>query len=185
MRRLGGALVLAVAVAVVALAVVAASSPVRLAETFPTDGDALKAPPAEVWIAFSDVVRPQTFHLAVVPDGGGPPVSGTAHLDGSFLAVPVSISGPGGYRVGYHVLLPDGRQLSGVTRFSVTGAGDPVAALRDPATAARDLSDPGICHEHAGRDPLTLGLLVVDLVLIVGLLAVMIRRSRPRPPPPS
>jgi methionine-rich copper-binding protein CopC len=174
MKRLGGWLVLAVAVTVIALAAVAAPGPVRLAEAFPADGAALNAPPTDVWIAFSDGVPADTFHLVVAPDGGGATVSGTPRQDGRVLAVPVSISEPGGYRVGYHLLLPDGRQLSGVIRFSVTAAGDPVAAPRVP-------SGRGTGHEHAGRDPLTLGLLVVDLVLIAGLLAVMIRR--PRPPP--
>jgi methionine-rich copper-binding protein CopC len=175
MKRLGGWLVLAVAVAVIALAAVAAPGPVRLAEAFPTDGATLDAPPTDVWIAFSDGVQADTFHLVVAPDGGGGPVSGTARLEGGVLAVPVSISEPGGYRVGYHLLLPDGRQLSGVTRFSVTAARDPVVAPRDPSSR-------GTGHQHAGRDPLTLSLLMVDLVLIAGLLAVMIRRPRRSPP---
>ena len=178
--RLGGWLVASVAIAVVVLAAVAEPAPVRLASTFPTDGAELDAPPAEVSIAFSALPRPETFHLTVAPDGGGAPVSGAARVDGPVLTVPVSITGTGGYVVGYHVLLADGHQLSGSTRFSVTTTGAPV-------TRPRDLSGAGGAaagHDHAGRDPLSLGLLAVNLVLIATLLVVMIRRPRPRRSPP-
>jgi methionine-rich copper-binding protein CopC len=163
--------VAAAAVAVLAPALTSGGGPVQVSATLPSDGASLDRPPAEVAVDLTDVVAAREYHLTVVPDGGGPPVTtGGVQLAETRLQVPVAV-GPGGYQAAYHVWLADGRQLSGMFRFTVGGSG-PAEALPGGAPAG---------HAHGGDDPLNAGLLVVDLLLVavvLGLLARMLLRRR-------
>lgn len=175
-HRLGGWLILAIVVSVATLAVVADPAELRVASSYPTDRAVLDRPPASATVSLDGMLRPAEYHLSVGPAAGGGLVSLTpAQLDGRSLVVPVRIGQAGDYRMVYHVRLEDGRQLTGSTTFSVTTAGDPGAA--PPPVAG-----PSSAHAHEMQgDPLTVVLIVADLVLIVVLVALFaLRRRQPR-----
>ncbi|WP_426502253.1 copper resistance CopC family protein [Dactylosporangium sp. McL0621] len=173
-RMLGGFVVAAVAITVATLALL--DPPARFTGTDPADGTVLGAPPSRVAAVFTGGFEPREMHLTVAPAGGGPSVTtGPVRRDGSAITVAVSITATGEYLVGYHVLLADGRELSGITRFTVSGTGPAPAAGGPPAEAEGDGG-----HVHGGDDPLSLGLLALDLVLLVVVAIVLLRRPRRR-----
>jgi methionine-rich copper-binding protein CopC len=175
MRHLAGLSVALVAVLVVVLAVDTGRSPLRVVDTQPADGAVLDAPPREVSVSLSGVRQPEELHLSAAHAGRRAPVSTSpGSLQGQRLVVPVSIQEAGDYLLAYHVRLADGQQVSGVSRFTVARPGKPVAAVagRQPATAAD--------HDHAGDDPLSGAFLLVDLVLVLVVAVVLVRRPRLR-----
>lgn len=149
--------------------------PVRLVGTFPADGEVLAAAPAAAAVTFSRPVDPVRVHLSVSPAEGGPVVStGAPQLVGEDVTVGLSIVRPGTYLLAYHVLLPDGREQTGVRRFVVAGM-DGVA----PTIGADRDEVPVPGHHHVGDDLFSRGLLVLDGVLILVVLALILRRPRP------
>jgi methionine-rich copper-binding protein CopC len=157
----------AAAVAAVLLFAALADPPTRLAGTTPADGAVLTAPPAQVAVDLTSAAEPREIHLAVAPAAGGEPVdAGPPRMTGSRLAAPVSIAGPGAYVVAFHLVLPDGSTIAGASRFTVTAAGPTPADPAAEALAERAFADRPAGHQHAGGDPVSLGLLAVDLALL-------------------
>ncbi|MDQ0364396.1 copper resistance CopC family protein [Catenuloplanes indicus] len=139
--------------------------------TAPADGAALTVPPGEVVIRTAG--RPDLYrsHLSVQDDTGAAVAAGELGAGSPrALTLPVRLDGAGTFTAVYHVELADGRESSGVVRFSV-GTGVPPAA--GPAAAG---------HEH-GIDPLSAVLLTVDLLVLAGALLLLRLRPRPGTPP--
>src|SRR4051794_906538 len=120
----------AAAVAVVGVAVLTAllllrpgpQGPGRLVGENPADGARLARAPATVELTFSGDVDPAEAHLAV-RDAAGRSSPESPHVDGPVVRVPLRASGNGTYRVGFHVVLDGGAELTGTTAFTVgTGA---------------------------------------------------------------
>ncbi|WP_158603449.1 copper resistance CopC family protein [Micromonospora radicis] len=176
-RRSGwfGYLLAAVVCAVVVLAAVSDPPTAQVAQVSPADGAALDTAPADVVVTFDGPAVAREFHLSVVAAGGGPPVAaGPARLEAQRMVLPLSATPAGEYLAAYHVLLVDGQQLSGFSRFTV-GTGMP------PAPASLDTPSivPG-AHQHGSDDPVNLGLLLLDLVLVLVAAVVLLRRPKIR-----
>jgi len=94
--------------------------------------------------------------------------------------------GAGQYRVGYHTVFADGRELSGQLTFTV-GAAAPGTDTGDNADTAdtggvqADQQPPAAAHAHGAADPVTLGILALDVAaLVVGLVVVLRGRRAAR-----
>ena len=170
-RRLGAAIVAAVAIAVGALVVLVESKPADLTSVRPADAATLATAPADVSLGFSANPSPQQFHLTVAAPGGASVASGPSRVDGRRIVVPVRIDRRGTYLVAYHVVTADGRELSGQSRFTVT-ADSPVVG----PPAAPDPLD----HAAHAVDGFGLVLLTVDVALTAVLAVFMVRRRRSR-----
>lgn len=174
LRRAGGWIVALVALSVAVLALVADPPAVRQVASDPADGAVLAAPPSSVRVQFSGLVHPAELHLTVTRQADGASVTGgpPPALDGQVLTVPVDLDRPGDYLVGHHVRLLDGRESTGVSRFRLTATG-PTRAAGPPIASAG-------AHQHGGDDPLSRGLLIVDLLLIITAATVLLRPARLR-----
>ncbi|MEV4389201.1 copper resistance protein CopC, partial [Micromonospora sp. NPDC049580] len=116
---------------------------------------------------------PALSHLSVVDSAGRRVDSGAVTAGpGDILRVPVRIEANGTYTVVYHVIGVAGGQTSGVIRFAV-------GTQASGATAA----DADAGHEH-GVDGLSAVLLLVNLVTVVVLVILLVRRPAPRRVPP-
>ena len=175
-RWAGTAAVAAVAVLVVSLMVSLGSTPARLTAAVPGDGTALATGPAQVSLTFSAPLDPDNTHVAVGTGNGARVPAGTARVAGRTVVLPVDITGRGTYLVAYHVVLGDGREVSGVTRFAVE-TGPPPADVAAP-TLTEDWAGAAGTHAHEPTDPLSVVLLVGNGVLIVVVVALLIRRPR-------
>ncbi|MGW4461213.1 copper resistance CopC family protein [Micromonospora sp. NPDC004704] len=170
--RLGAALAVFAALAIGVPAVVGGPE-TELTGVSPTDGTTVPGPPAEVALVFTGPVDPREFHLTVADRNGRVVSSGAARLDGQRIVVPLALVPAGAYRVAYHVALPDGQELDGITDFSVTAGSAErwTAPPPDPALAG--------AHAHGGADPLSVVLTCVALLLIGALLYLLLSRPRP------
>ncbi|MCI4061219.1 copper resistance protein CopC [Micromonospora sp. R77] len=177
--RLLGAAVVLVVVTVGLLVALSESSPATLRAVTPADGATLAAPPPTVALVFDREVAPREVHLTVTTAGGDRVTVGPPTVAGTTVTAPVSISAAGGYLIGYHVVLPGGREVSGVDRFRVTAAGPgvPATAVPDPAAEAAGAATG---HQHGGDDPLSLGLSLVAVAALLALLTVLVRPARLR-----
>lgn len=170
-RRVAGIAVAAVALAVVGLGLAAKPAPLEAVATYPAAGAVLDGSPGQVWVSLRGAARPREFHIAVSHrDGGVPVATAAARLEGQNLVATVPALPAGEYLMGYHVVLADGRQISGLSPFTVGAAGGP-----PPPAAA-----PPAGHAHGGKDPVTGALLVLNIVLI-GLVTLLFLRRRRRP----
>jgi len=170
-RRVSGIAVAAVALAVVGLGLAAKPAPLEAVATYPAAGAVLDGSPGQVWVSLRGAARPREFHIAVSHrDGGVPVATAAARLEGQNLVATVPVLPAGEYLMGYHVVLADGRQISGLSPFTVGAAGGP-----PPPAAA-----PPAGHAHGGKDPVTGALLVLNIVLI-GLVTLLFLRRRRRP----
>ncbi|SBT43043.1 copper resistance CopC family protein [Micromonospora auratinigra] len=166
-RRVAAVSVALLAVAVLVLGATVARRPARLESVDPADGARLATAPAAVRLSFSGRVDPREAHVSVVGAAGRLP-TGPVRVDGSRVTVPLPATGTGSYRLGYHVVLGDGRALSGQTGYRVGPGGGEVAVAAPPETT----SD----HDHLGSGPLTVGVLLVGTVLTGFAVAVLFRR---------
>jgi methionine-rich copper-binding protein CopC len=180
----GTAIVVAVAVTVGAFGFGVHPATATLAGVAPTDGAGLATPPAEVSLIFTGgVPEPLQIHVTVADADGVAVTAGEPELVGQRMVVPVVIREAGVYLVGYHVRLANGYQATGVTRFTVatgTSATDSAAGATGAAGAAAAL-DPAATdgsHAHVGDDPLSLVLVGLDVLMVLGLVALMLRRPR-------
>jgi hypothetical protein len=130
-----------------------------------------------VTLTFSADVDPEQVHLDVTSETGGSVIVGGPRVQGRTVVQPVTIVNSGGYRVGYHVVFEDGRAASGLSRFTVDG-NEPVGPRPDGAAGQGPEQEQG--HAHGPTDPLSLAIVLVDVVLIGVLLAVVCRRPRVR-----
>lgn len=169
-RYVVAAAVLALTAAgVVALFAVAPAGP-AVVSAVPAEGASLASPPDAVELAVS--VRPDSgrSHMSVVDGFGAPVPVGTLAGVGTYrLRLPVTIVGQGTFTVVYHVELAGGGELAGSWRFGIgaTPAGGPA-----PESAA---------HGH-GVDPVGATLLVVDGLVVIGVIALLLRRRARRGP---
>lgn len=131
----------AVAAAVlVALALpAAAGAHASLVRTVPLDGSVLRISPADVRIAFDDVVR-RGPGIEAIRNGGGSVLAGAARVEGGrTLVVPLRRHLPDGdYSVRWAIVSDDGHLESGVLAFAVgVGRPPPTAALHAEAAGAQ------------------------------------------------
>ena len=173
-RRWPRLIVIAVILPAVLAAVVLLRRPggaaVRLAGSNPADGAQLGSVPAAVTLDFSGIARLGSVHV-VVEDASGATVSrGAPQISGNQVIQPVSATGDGLFQIGYHLVSTDGAELSGVLRFTVGPAS---------AAAAPPAPDAAAGHTHLSKDPLSLLLVLIDLILTVVLLVAMLGRRRP------
>jgi methionine-rich copper-binding protein CopC len=133
-----------------------------LSGSSPADGAILDRPPSTVDMTFAGRPDPSLSHVSVRSVGGENVAAGEPVADRDTLRQPVRITANGEYSAAYHVVLADGRNVSGVVRFTV-GTGVP------PSAGAQRIE-----AEHAhGIDPLGGMLLLADalvLAAVVGLL---------------
>jgi copper resistance protein C len=176
-RWAGTAAVAAVAALVVSLMVNLNATPARLTAAVPGDGTALASAPAQVSLTFSAPLDADNTHVAVGTGDGVRVPGGAARVSGRTLVLPVRITGRGTYLVAYHAVLGDGREVSGVTRFVVTSGPPPADVV--PPTRSEDWAGAAGTHAHEATDPLSVGLLVANAILIVVVVVMLVRRPRP------
>lgn len=138
----------------------------------PPDGASLAVPPGVVALTLAPGAVPSQVHLTVASALGASVTTSEVRVAGQRATVTVEILDVGEYLVAYHVVLTDGRQASGVTRFAVNPEGVDLAAA--PAVAASG------GHAHGGDDPLSIGLVCLDGLLVTGLVLLLVRRPRAR-----
>jgi hypothetical protein len=122
-----------------------------------------------VVLEFSAPPDPGQSHLSTRDSSGAEVGTGVPDRDGSTgLRLPVSIRAAGNYTVAYHVVFGDGTDVTGALRFSV-GTGAPPPPV-DGLSAG---------HDHHAVDPLSGALLVADVVVLVAVVLMLLRRPRP------
>jgi methionine-rich copper-binding protein CopC len=138
----------------------------------PPDGARLADAPSAVSLTFPDSPDPRRVQVTVTGPGGAPVSSGPPSVAGGTVVQPVTVRSDGEFLVVYHVVLADGSDRSGITRFSVgpAPAGPPPAAADDPHA-----------HSHGG----SLGFLVSLLAVVVAGAVLMLGLRSPRPADPS
>jgi methionine-rich copper-binding protein CopC len=140
--------------------------------TQPANGAALAGPPTGVELSFSAAVDPDRSHVSVRDGSGAAVGTGEPRLvTPDRLRQPVAIASAGEVTVDYHVLLVSGERVAGTLRFSVetaTATGSEAVVAAAPAAGA---------HRHQ-VDPLSAGLLILDGVVVLVVLALLARRPR-------
>jgi methionine-rich copper-binding protein CopC len=170
-RRIAAAVLAIVALLVATPAVSLAAEGLTSAD--PADRAVLMQPPAAVHVTFSGALDMDQSHVGVVDD------TATSVTVGAFTATrpdtlrqTVSVPARGNVVVVYHVVFVDGAEATGTIQFSVgTGVPPPVA----PDAAQRAATTPA--HGH-GIDPVNAALLCLDLVVLIGAVVLVKRRSR-------
>ncbi|RKR86902.1 hypothetical protein BDK92_1172 [Micromonospora pisi] len=156
-------------------AILGTSQPASLASMTPADGARLAAAPTSVVLAFAGDFAPDEVHVTVATAAGVTVSEGDPQVDGDDVRVQTGSAGPGGYLVAYHVLLDDGRSLSGMSRYTV----DPSLPDARAAESSGQPSPAADAHAHVPpADPVNVALTCVAVVL-VGAMAVLLL-SRPR-----
>jgi methionine-rich copper-binding protein CopC len=177
-----------VAVAVVTAALVVAAracsagAAPTLTEVEPANGSVLAAAPAGVSFVFTAPVDSQLVHVTVADARGVSVISGTARPSGLRVVVPVTVHASGEYFVDYHVALAGGRETSGLSGFTVVSGTGGTVTSRAGSTrrVPPDQTDAAGGHVHGSKDALSLAFVLVDAALIVAVLALLLRRPRPR-----
>jgi copper resistance protein C len=181
---LGALAVTAVAVLVLTLSTAVGSGPPRLTAVTPGDDSSVAVAPSQVALTFSQPPDLARSHIAVAGVAGGagaPNSAGQPRLSGQTVLLPLSGIAPGTYVVGYHVVFGDGRELSGLTRFTVArGGSGPAPSVRPTGPSTEEPAEAAAGHDHGAADPAGLGLVLADAVLVAGLVVVMLRRPRVR-----
>ncbi|MFG3708317.1 copper resistance protein CopC [Micromonospora sp. NPDC047670] len=170
----GAALTVAALVAVLALAgridsSSTTSSRAEVASVHPADGAVLADAPSAVRIRVDGRPDVSRSHISAYDADRSLLNRGALTAAGpDGLAQAIAVTAGGEVAVAYHVVTADGRDASGVARFTVGAAGG-AAAPPEPAAPA---------HAH-GVDPVGAALLAVDgLVLLAVLVLLARRRSR-------
>jgi methionine-rich copper-binding protein CopC len=146
----------------------------HLAGANPADGAALPTAPSTVDLEFSATPDPQDSHMAVWSRARGSVTVGELRGTARDLVQPVRIGAAGDYTVVFHVVFADGSDLVGEAFFSV---GTGVAPVRPPAAAVA--ADEATVREHDhGVDPFSGVLLVLDVVVLLGVILLLLRRAR-------
>ena len=145
----------------------------EVATSDPADRSALGTAPAAVNLVLSAVPDPGLSHVSVVDADRRQVGSGDLSLVGERqLRLPVRITARGNYTAAYHITFEDGSELTGVVRFSVgTGVSPPVP------DAAGQRADEELAQQHNHDiDPMSGVLLVADLVVLVAVALLLLRR---------
>lgn len=143
-----------------------------LVASAPKDGAVLRTAPATVELEFTEVVNDRFARVAVTDPAGNVLSAAPARVEGTTVTQPLTLPGPGRYRVGFRVVSTDGHPVEGSMSFTVrsTGSAGPDASPSRRGGGA-DRTDPG---GPAGWAPVA-GLFAV-LVLAAGGLLVATRR---------
>jgi methionine-rich copper-binding protein CopC len=144
------------------------SAPLRLSGSQPAENARLGSAPGTVTLQFSGAAQLAIAHVAIEDAHGARVSYGDAQISGSRVSQPMTAAGEGLFQVGFHVVSSDGAESAGVLRFTVGSS--PVAGPTPPAP------DAAVGHVHLTKDPLSLMLVLIDLVLVVVLLIAMLRR---------
>ncbi|BAJ74321.1 uncharacterized protein, homolog of Cu resistance protein CopC [Microbacterium testaceum StLB037] len=189
--RASNALARTAAIAAIALGVVlggaqAASAHDSLESTSPSSGATVSSL-SEVSLDFSaNLLGYDGGNIVIVlgPDGRHYETD-CVDLSGPTLTAPVALGAPGEYQVEWRAISSDGHPISGSFSFTSTAAGASAGAEQSPCAAAVSAGQaPSAAPDTApsgGLSGLTLGLLVGGgVVVLVGVLVVIILRTRPR-----
>jgi methionine-rich copper-binding protein CopC len=148
-----------VGVAVLAVLLLARPAGAALSAATPADGSRLDQPPTAVSLTFTAAVT--EVHVAVSDAEN----TGSPTADGPTVSQPIRIIRPGQHVVTYHVGTRDG-EVAGTLAFSVgAGAAAPVA----PST-----------HHGGEVDRVTAALIVGNVVVVLVLVVLFLRRGRGR-----
>ncbi|MGK5671641.1 copper resistance CopC family protein [Micromonospora sp. URMC 106] len=171
----GAALTVAALVAVLALAgridsSSTTSSRAEVVSVHPADGAVLADAPSAVRIRVDGRPDVSRSHISAYDADRSLLNRGALTAAGpDGLTQAIAVTAAGEVAVAYHVVTADGRDTSGVARFTVGAAGGAPAPPPEPAAPA---------HAH-GVDPVGAALLAVDgLVLLAVLVLLARRRSR-------
>jgi methionine-rich copper-binding protein CopC len=172
-----------VALSVALPALITDTAPAEFDTIEPGDGAILAAPPDTVSLRFTGDFVPSQVHVAVATATGTAVRCGEPVVDGQTVRTPVAATGDGVYLIAYHVVLGDGRDLSGLTRYTVdshapAGAVPAGAVPASPPDRAPE-GEPAGGHAH-GDDPVSIALTIAATLLIVALVALLVRRPRLR-----
>ncbi|WP_433386122.1 copper resistance CopC family protein [Micromonospora sp. KLBMP9576] len=130
----------------------------------PADNAVLAGPPSAVEIRVSGQPDLDRSHIAVRGSSPDPLTTGPLTPVGADgLRQNLTVPGPDEFVIAYHVVMVDGRDVSGIARFTVGAPGD-----RQPPS-------PPATHAH-GVDRVGAALLIVDGVALLAVLALLVRR---------
>ncbi len=171
-RRIYAGAAVTVAALVFLLAVLARVDPtsgpdaaVQIRSITPADGAVLPDPPTAVEIRISSRPDVDRSHIAVRGSGPNPLTTGPLAAAGDDgLRQGLAVPGPDDLVVAYHIVTVDGRDVSGITRFTVGPAGVRAAPAPPPPP-----------HAH-GVDPVGAALLIVDGLALLAVLVLLARR---------
>lgn len=168
LRRAGVAAVVVVGVQMLGLGVLADQQAATVTGISPADGAVLNRPPARVALLLSEGLPPAQVHLSVSTVDGVAVSTGPVSVSDGVVTLAVHATAPAQYLIVYHAQWGDGRETSGISRFTVSTGG---AGAAPPDTVAAAAG-----HVHTAKDPLSAVLVTVDAVLIVALLGLLLRR---------
>jgi methionine-rich copper-binding protein CopC len=139
-------------------------SDAALSSATPAQGISLVAPPTAVTLTFT--VPVSEAHITVT----GARVEAPAVIDDGTVTQPVTATAAGNHVVEYHVVLRAGGELSGALSFAVgNGAAAPEPPPQPAATGG---------HDHGSLDPITGTVLAANLVVLLLLAYLFLRRPR-------
>ncbi|SBT46668.1 copper resistance CopC family protein [Micromonospora narathiwatensis] len=167
----GSALAVAALVALFALAArvdpaPSADSPAEVVSIAPADGAVLADPPDAVEIRVSGRPDVRRSHISVYDGDSVRLDTGEVSAAGDDgLRQTIRLDRPADLTVAYHVVTTDGRDVSGIVRFTVGAAGGAAPPAAPTAEA----------HAH-GVDPFGATLLVVDGLALLVVVVLLVRR---------
>ncbi|TDC37388.1 copper resistance protein CopC [Micromonospora sp. 15K316] len=167
----GSALAVAALVALFALvarvsSAPAADSPVEIVSIVPADGAVLADPPDAVQIHVPGRPDARQSHIAVYDGDNVRLNTGQLSTEGDDgLRQTIGLDRPATLTVAYHIVTTDGRDVSGIARFTVGAAGVTNSPAMPPVNA----------HAH-GVDPFGAALLAVDGLALLVVVALLVRR---------
>jgi methionine-rich copper-binding protein CopC len=176
-RFVPAAAVAVLALSVPVLATTVATRPERLDSAAPGDQERLDVPPSVVTLSFSARPDPGQTHVVVVDSTGHSVSSAAERVTGATVVQPVSIRTSGRYEVGYHVVFGDGRDVTGQVAFTVGAPA--IRSRQSDGQLAVPLLPSGPtsgAHAHGATDPLSLGLLCLNAIMISAALIVLVWR---------
>ncbi len=182
-RVLAGAVVVAAAMTAALGGASAASAHDSLVSSSPAEGDSVSSL-SEVRLDFSaNLLGADGGNIVIVvgPDDRRYE-SACAELAGPTLTVPVALGDPGDYSVEWRAVSSDGHPVSGVIPFTYDGPRVSDGAEQSPCASAAGVAEAAAAPQSSGGiSGLALGLaLGGGVVVLVGVLVVVILRSRPR-----
>lgn len=177
LRGLPGALVVAVALAVV-LAPSPASAHASLIASTPAQGDRLGALPSQVTFEFDQEMAAPAYVIVTAPDGTSV-AAGEPEVDGTIVRQRLRDGQAGTYTMAYRAVSKDGHPLTGQISFTVgpageaPAAGQPTASPRPATTVATTTTPDGSWSRR------TVGFAVGGGLFAAALLLLLLSRRAP------
>ncbi|WBB53774.1 copper resistance CopC family protein [Verrucosispora sp. WMMD573] len=188
LRWLAAGLLTLLALGVAGMTVVAALRPARLVATDPPAGTRLTTAPEAVTLTFNGPLDGEQTHVWLTGPGTAFAPTGAPRLAGSRVELPVTVSGDGSYRIGYHVQFATGQTVAGAIPFTVAAgltAPPLVGTTVSPPVTAPPAGSAGGGHHAGAGGPADLALLLLPVATGAVLLVLLARRQRDRPTGPS